>query len=46
MDSETASPFHTGEQAIQTRLGVREKMEHFGRQVIRGGDRGKHAERQ
>ncbi len=29
------SPFHRGEQALQTRLGVREKMERFGRQVIR-----------
>lgn len=35
MDMQTASPFHTGEQAIQERLGVREKMERFGRQVIR-----------
>lgn len=31
----TLSPFHRGEQAIQTRLGVRDKMERFGRQVIR-----------
>ena len=30
------SPFHKGEQAIQQRLGVRDKMERFGRQVIRG----------
>ncbi|MGF1757614.1 pyridoxamine 5'-phosphate oxidase family protein [Photobacterium sagamiensis] len=29
------SPFHHGEQAVQSRLGVREKMERFGRQVIR-----------
>lgn len=29
------SPFHRGEQAIQKRLGVREKMERFGQQVIR-----------
>lgn len=29
------SPFHQGEQAIQTRLGVRDKMERFGRKVIR-----------
>ncbi len=29
------SPFHQGEQAAQSRLGVREKMERFGRQVIR-----------
>ncbi|MCK5478362.1 MAG: pyridoxamine 5'-phosphate oxidase family protein [Methylococcales bacterium] len=29
------SPFHQGEQKIQQRLGVRDKMERFGRQVIR-----------
>lgn len=29
------SPFHRGEQTIQSRLGVRDKMESFGRQVIR-----------
>ena len=29
------SPFHRGEQEIQQRLGVRDKMERFGRQVIR-----------
>ncbi|MGB3613987.1 MAG: pyridoxamine 5'-phosphate oxidase family protein [Elainellaceae cyanobacterium] len=29
------SPFHAGEQAVQTRMGVREKMETFGRKVIR-----------
>ncbi|MFT5209206.1 MAG: ferredoxin-NADP reductase [Flavobacterium sp.] len=29
------SPFHSGEQEAQTRLGVRDKMERFGRQVIR-----------
>ena len=29
------SPFHEGEQLLQTRFGVREKMERFGRQVIR-----------
>ena len=29
------SPFHKGEQAIQQRLGVRDKMERFGQQVIR-----------
>jgi ferredoxin-NADP reductase/predicted pyridoxine 5'-phosphate oxidase superfamily flavin-nucleotide-binding protein len=29
------SPFHLGEQAIQTRTGKREQMESFGRQVIR-----------
>ncbi len=30
-----ASPFHAGEQAIQERLGVRERMADFGRRVIR-----------
>ena len=30
-----ASPFHAGEQAMQERLGVREKVERFGRKVIR-----------
>lgn len=35
MNFMTASPFHRGEQEIQQRLGVREKMERFGRQVIR-----------
>jgi len=29
------SPFHKGERDIQTRLGVRENMERFGRRVIR-----------
>ncbi|MBV1921431.1 MAG: pyridoxamine 5'-phosphate oxidase family protein [Pseudomonadales bacterium] len=29
------SPFHRGEQAVQSRLGVREKMERFGSRVIR-----------
>ena len=29
------SPFHSGEQKIQARMGVREKMERFGRKVIR-----------
>ncbi len=31
----TESPFHRGEQALQTRMGVRENMERFGRRVIR-----------
>ncbi len=30
-----ASPFHKGEQYIQTQLGVRDKMEQVGRKVIR-----------
>ena len=30
-----SSPFHRGEQAIQSRLGVRDKMERFGSRVIR-----------
>ena len=29
------SPFHRGEQVLQQRLGVRERMERFGRKVIR-----------
>jgi len=29
------SPFHKGEQLVQQRFGVRDKMERFGRQVIR-----------
>ena len=29
------SPFHKGEQAIQTRLGVRDRMENMGRRFIR-----------
>ncbi|OQK16150.1 FAD-binding oxidoreductase [Methyloprofundus sedimenti] len=33
--NETVSPFHQGEQQVQQRLGVRDKMERFGRQVIR-----------
>ncbi len=33
--SHTESPFHKGEQEVQKRLGVREKIERFGRQVIR-----------
>jgi len=31
----SGSPFHSGEQKIQSRLGVRDKMERFGKQVIR-----------
>ncbi len=30
-----SSPFHAGEQALQERLGVREKVERFGRRAIR-----------
>jgi predicted pyridoxine 5'-phosphate oxidase superfamily flavin-nucleotide-binding protein len=30
----TLSPFHNGEQKIQQRIGVRDKMERFGRKVI------------
>mgnify|MGYP000318415878 CR=1 FL=1 len=33
--SSTRSPFHIGEQKIQERFGIRDKMERFGRQVIR-----------
>ncbi|OUR63808.1 FAD-binding oxidoreductase [Methylophaga sp. 42_25_T18] len=35
MNTAQQSPFHEGEQLLQTRFGVREKMERFGRQVIR-----------
>ncbi len=35
INKQTLSPFHQGEQAIQQRLGVRDKMERFGNQVIR-----------
>jgi ferredoxin-NADP reductase/predicted pyridoxine 5'-phosphate oxidase superfamily flavin-nucleotide-binding protein len=31
-----SSPFHEGEQRIQTRLGVREEIEPWARQVVRG----------
>jgi len=34
-ENSTPSPFHKGEQAVQSRMGVREKMERFGRRVIR-----------
>jgi ferredoxin-NADP reductase/predicted pyridoxine 5'-phosphate oxidase superfamily flavin-nucleotide-binding protein len=33
--TENASPFHAGEQEIQSRVGKREKMEGFGRRMIR-----------
>jgi len=33
--NETVSPFHQWEQQLQQRMGVRDKMERFGRQVIR-----------
>ena len=33
--TETASPFHAGERAVQTRMGVRERIEAFARQVVR-----------
>ncbi|MDF2178091.1 pyridoxamine 5'-phosphate oxidase family protein [Aliiglaciecola sp. CAU 1673] len=34
-NSPDISPFHQGEQELQTRLGVRDNMERFGRRVIR-----------
>ena len=34
-DSEILSPFHRGEREIQTRLGVRDKIEDIGRRFIR-----------
>jgi hypothetical protein len=33
--TQEASPFHRGEQEVQARLGVRDKLEGFGRRVIR-----------
>jgi hypothetical protein len=33
--SHESSPFHAGERAVQERLGVRDKLESFGRRVIR-----------
>lgn len=35
MATEATSPFHAGEQAVQTRLGLRETMEPWGRKIIR-----------
>ncbi len=35
MDTLMQSPFHKGERELQERAGVRERMEHFGRRVIR-----------
>lgn len=35
MNKVIESPFHSGEQKIQQQLGIREKMERFGQQVIR-----------
>jgi ferredoxin-NADP reductase/predicted pyridoxine 5'-phosphate oxidase superfamily flavin-nucleotide-binding protein len=34
MNETAGSPFHAGERTIQSRLGVRDRMERFGRQVI------------
>ena len=33
--TQTESPFHAGEQDVQTRMGVRDKVEKFGRKIIR-----------
>jgi len=35
MKTQSQSPFHKGEQYIQNKLGVRDRMERFGQQVIR-----------
>ncbi len=35
VDADNASPFHPGERAVQARVGVREKIEKFGRRGIR-----------
>ncbi len=40
--TETASPFHAGERAVQTRMGVRERIEAFARQVVRPFMPGEH----
>ncbi len=34
-DNAPLSPFHAGEQLVQNRMGVRDKMERFGQRVIR-----------
>ena len=34
-NSHATSPFHTGEQQVQERLGVREKIDAFARRVVR-----------
>ena len=34
-NQESTSPFHAGEQELQSRAGVREKLEQVGRRVIR-----------
>ena len=34
-ENSSQSPFHSGEQTIQSRLGVRDKMEQFGKRVVR-----------
>jgi len=38
------SPFHAGEQAVQARLGVRERVEDSGRRVVRGAMPQQHRE--
>ena len=35
INENSPSPFHSGEREIQRRIGVRDKMEPFGRKVIR-----------
>ena len=35
LNKKNQSPFHKGEKAIQTQLGVRDRMERFGQRVIR-----------
>jgi hypothetical protein len=37
--SDNESPFHRGEKAIQSRLGIQEKMEKVGRKLIRATER-------
>ncbi len=42
--SDASSPFHRGEMEIQSRLGIRDKMEAMGRRVIRDRIPEKHLE--
>ena len=34
--SDGGSPFHAGEQAVQSRVGVRDQVEAVGRRIVRG----------
>jgi len=43
-EAPSPSPFHEGEQRIQSALGVRHEMEEWGRKVVRGALPAEHAE--